>query len=217
MGSRNTVPSKIFLMVPLGDFQISFKLNSFWRASSGGIVANNSAALSTLTKDLFLTNLTINGNLAISGQIDVTNNITGTGNLTLNGSSAQTINSQISSTGSRLNSLTIANSSGVSLNQNAYVKDLTLSSGTTTIAAAKTIHISGNITGASQLSGASGSVNLDGSTVQNISSKMSASGNKIGTLIITNTSGTTFSDDIYTSNLTVNGILNLNGFDLSEL
>lgn len=177
----------------------------------GGIVANNSAALSTLTRDLFLTNLTINGNLAISGQIDVTNNITGTGNLTLNGSSAQTINSQISSAGSRLNSLTIANSSGVSLNQNTYVKDLTLSSGTATIAAAKTIHISGNITGGSQLSGASGSVNLDGSTVQNISSKMGASGNKIDTLIITNTSGTTFSDDIYTNNLTVNGKMTVNG------
>lgn len=40
IGSLNTVPSNIFLIVPLGDFHIYFKLNSFTLALSGVIVAH---------------------------------------------------------------------------------------------------------------------------------------------------------------------------------
>ena len=40
IGSLNTVPPIIFLIVPLGDRHIFFKLNSFTRASSGVIVAH---------------------------------------------------------------------------------------------------------------------------------------------------------------------------------
>ena len=40
MGSLNTVPFNSFLMVPLGDFHICFRLNSFTLASSGVIVAH---------------------------------------------------------------------------------------------------------------------------------------------------------------------------------
>ncbi len=40
IGSRNTVPPMMFRMVPLGDFHIFLRLNSFTRASSGVIVAH---------------------------------------------------------------------------------------------------------------------------------------------------------------------------------
>src|SRR6478752_8392031 len=40
IGSRNTTPPRMLRMVPLGDFHISFRPNSFTRASSGVIVAH---------------------------------------------------------------------------------------------------------------------------------------------------------------------------------
>ena len=40
IGSLNTVPFKMFLMVPFGDFHIYFKLNSSTLSSSGVIVAH---------------------------------------------------------------------------------------------------------------------------------------------------------------------------------
>ena len=40
MGSRKTVPSKMLRIVPLGDFHICFRLNSFTRFSSGVMVAH---------------------------------------------------------------------------------------------------------------------------------------------------------------------------------
>jgi hypothetical protein len=40
IGSRKIVPPTMLRIVPLGDFHISFRLNSFTRASSGVIVAH---------------------------------------------------------------------------------------------------------------------------------------------------------------------------------
>lgn len=40
IGSLNTVPFNSFLIVPLGDFHICFRLNSFTLASSGVMVAH---------------------------------------------------------------------------------------------------------------------------------------------------------------------------------
>lgn len=40
MGSRNTVPLRMFRMVPFGDFHIFLRLNSLTRASSGVMVAH---------------------------------------------------------------------------------------------------------------------------------------------------------------------------------
>src|SRR6476661_1816685 len=40
IGSRNTTPPRMLRMVPFGDFHISFRPNSFTRASSGVIVAH---------------------------------------------------------------------------------------------------------------------------------------------------------------------------------
>jgi hypothetical protein len=40
MGSLKTVPFSSFLIVPLGDFHIYYKLNSLTLASSGVIVAH---------------------------------------------------------------------------------------------------------------------------------------------------------------------------------
>lgn len=40
MGSLKTVPLSSFLIVPLGDFHICFKLNSLTLASSGVMVAH---------------------------------------------------------------------------------------------------------------------------------------------------------------------------------
>ena len=49
MGSRKTVPPKLFRIVPLGDLYIFFKLNSFTRASSGVIVAHFTPTPHSLT------------------------------------------------------------------------------------------------------------------------------------------------------------------------
>ena len=40
IGSRNTTPSRMLRIVPLGDFHICLRLNSFTRASSGVMVAH---------------------------------------------------------------------------------------------------------------------------------------------------------------------------------
>jgi len=40
IGSRNTVPFRIFLIVPFGDFHICLRLNSLTRSLSGVIVAH---------------------------------------------------------------------------------------------------------------------------------------------------------------------------------
>jgi hypothetical protein len=40
IGSLNTVPLRMFLIVPLGDFHIFFRLNSLTLSSSGVIVAH---------------------------------------------------------------------------------------------------------------------------------------------------------------------------------
>ena len=40
MGSLNTVPPNIFLIVPFGDLHIFLRLNSFTLSSSGVIVAH---------------------------------------------------------------------------------------------------------------------------------------------------------------------------------
>lgn len=40
IGSRKTVPCRIFLIVPFGDFHIYFSPNSFTLASSGVMVAH---------------------------------------------------------------------------------------------------------------------------------------------------------------------------------
>ena len=40
IGSRKTVPSRMLRIVPLGDFHICLRLNSFTRASSGVMVAH---------------------------------------------------------------------------------------------------------------------------------------------------------------------------------
>ena len=40
IGSRKTTPPRMLRMVPLGDFHICLRLNSFTRASSGVMVAH---------------------------------------------------------------------------------------------------------------------------------------------------------------------------------
>ena len=45
IGSLNTVPLRIFLIVPLGDFHIFFNLNSSTLSSSGVMVAHLIATL----------------------------------------------------------------------------------------------------------------------------------------------------------------------------
>src|ERR1700730_6890456 len=67
MGSRNTTPPRILRMVPFGDFHISFRPNSFTRASSGVMVAHltptptflMALAASTVTWSLVLSRYSI--------------------------------------------------------------------------------------------------------------------------------------------------------------
>src|SRR6266699_155488 len=67
IGSRNTTPPRMLRMVPFGDFHISFKPNSFTRASSGVMVAHLTPtptflmafAASTVTWSLVLSRFSI--------------------------------------------------------------------------------------------------------------------------------------------------------------
>src|SRR5258705_11132074 len=67
IGSRNTTPPRMLRMVPFGDFHISFRPNSFTRASSGVIVAHltptpaflMALAASTVTWSLVLSRYSI--------------------------------------------------------------------------------------------------------------------------------------------------------------
>src|ERR1700752_4461987 len=67
IGSRNTTPPRMLRMVPLGDFHISFRENSFTRASSGVMVAHltptptflMALAASTVTWSLVLSRYSI--------------------------------------------------------------------------------------------------------------------------------------------------------------
>src|SRR6266478_3467573 len=67
IGSRNTTPPRMLRMVPFGDFHISFKPNSFTRASSGVMVAHltptptflMALAASTVTWSLVLSRYSI--------------------------------------------------------------------------------------------------------------------------------------------------------------
>src|SRR5579872_7006168 len=67
IGSRNTTPPRILRMVPFGDFHISFRPNSFTRASSGVMVAHltptptflMALAASTVTWSLVLSRYSI--------------------------------------------------------------------------------------------------------------------------------------------------------------
>src|ERR1700745_3652304 len=67
IGSRNTTPPRILRMVPFGDFHISFRWNSFTRASSGVMVAHltptptflMALAASTVTWSLVLSRYSI--------------------------------------------------------------------------------------------------------------------------------------------------------------
>src|ERR1700710_2151811 len=67
MGSRNTTPPRMLRMVPFGDFHISFRPNSFTRASSGVMVAHltptptflMALAASTVTLSLVLSRYSI--------------------------------------------------------------------------------------------------------------------------------------------------------------
>src|SRR5579871_4423649 len=67
IGSRNTTPPRMLRMVPFGDFHISFRPNSFTRASSGVMVAHltptptflMALAASTVTWSLVLSRYSI--------------------------------------------------------------------------------------------------------------------------------------------------------------
>src|ERR1700680_3296018 len=67
IGSRNTTPPSMLRMVPFGDFHISFRPNSFTRASSGVMVAHltptptflMALAASTVTWSLVLSRYSI--------------------------------------------------------------------------------------------------------------------------------------------------------------
>ena len=50
IGSRKTVPPRMFRIVPLGDFHIFFNPNSMTRASSGVIVAHYEVGMSNRSK-----------------------------------------------------------------------------------------------------------------------------------------------------------------------
>ncbi len=163
----------------------------------------------------------VNGN--ISGAGAIVGSINNAGSLIFSGSSAQTVGSnvEIGQSALRLNQISSSNiqAGGVSFANDVYVNsvDFTNSSSTAKIdiETTKTIDISGNISqtyGGSSLITGAGIAKLSGSSAQEINAAFGASGDRLNTLEIDNSSGVTLNQNSYLSTLTLtNGALTIAG------
>ena len=192
-----------------------------------GTIANFSNGLN------YVNNISILGtlNLASGGLIDLSGNITGTGtllssnttgiggSLVFNGSgNTQTVDTTIGNSAfiGRMSQIVNSNSGGnVVFNNNLYTQDIANNSGTTTIGNSGNIFVAGNITGTGILQG-SGTLTFDGgniatqgattgATVQNVSSQIGSSSNRLGTIAVNNSLGVNLNKNIYAINLTGTG------------
>ncbi len=142
------------------------------------------------------------------------------GTLTLSGATTQTINASIGeSTTNRLGTLNVKNiassegvynSTGIVLNNDAYLKNITFSNSSKTakilINAGKTINLSNNITetnGGSSLITGGGTLILQGNLIQTIDSSLGSSiSDRLGALEIKSTSDIVLNDESYITSLT---------------
>jgi outer membrane autotransporter protein len=141
------------------------------------------------------------------------------GTLTLSGAITQTINASIGESTNRLGTLNVKNiassegvynSTGIVLNNNAYLKNITFSNSSKTakilINAGKTINLSSNITetnGGSSLITGDGTLILQGNLIQTIDSSLGSSiSDRLGALEIKSTSNIVLNDESYIGILT---------------
>ncbi len=141
------------------------------------------------------------------------------GTLTLSGAITQTINSSIGESTNRLGTLNVKNiassegsynSTGIILNNDAYLKNITFSNSSKTakilINAGKTINLSSNISetnGGSSLITGDGTLILQGNLIQTIDSSLGSSiSDRLGVLEIKSTSDIVLNDESYIGTLT---------------
>jgi len=163
--------------------------------------------------------LTLNRDINILGHINGlsggnTEEISGTsGSISFNGTSAQNVNDitlgKVSTI--RLGTLKTSNINDVNLNDNAYVTDVTFENSTGTanlnIANSKEFDIGGNITkstGESFIMGL-GTVKLSGTDSQTVNVNIGSSGNRVGSLNVTNSNSVILNNDTYISSFTYSG------------
>ncbi len=141
------------------------------------------------------------------------------GTLTLSGAITQTINASIGESTNRLGTLNVKNiassegsynSTGIILNNDAYLKNITFSNSSKTakilINAGKTINLSSNITetnGGSSVITGDGTLILQGNLIQTIDSSLGSSiSDRLGVLEIKSTSDIVLNDESYIGTLT---------------
>ncbi len=170
------------------------------------------------------TTTTITGNVTGTGVI--AGDSTGVGNLLFSGTSAQDIASGIEAgqSTSRLNKISTSNTSGITFNNDVYATTLdftnTSSDATISVASGTTIDITGDISQSGGSNGiisgdssGNGTLNLSGSSEQNIYSKIgTGTSDRLGTLIIDNSAGAVLNQDSYITTLTLtNGDITVAG------
>lgn len=203
--------------------------------SSNGtlIVNNNNTSITNLTttdntSKINIGNaksLNISGNIIGVGAINATAieigeaSNTDKGTLVLSGKTTQTIDASIGESTNRLATLNISNivssegsynSSGVVLNNDAYLKNAVFSNASNTskilINSGKTINLSRNISetnGGSGLITGSGTLILEGTIAQSIDANLGTSDtDRLGELKINNTAKITFNDASYLTKIT---------------
>lgn len=204
-------------------------------SSNGTLIINNNT---TSITDLTTTNNTSIINIGNAKSLNISGNITGAGainasaiqigeaintdkgTLVLSGKTTQTIDASIGESINRLATLNISNivstegsynSSGVVLNNDAYLKNAVFSNASNTskilINSGKTINLSRNISetnGGSGLITGSGTLNLEGTIAQSIDANLGTSDtDRLGELKINNTAKITLNDSSYLTKITL--------------
>ena len=149
-------------------------------ATIGSVATNSSGILNFGANKT----ATITGNITGSGSIKTASN--GTGALSFTGITAQTIGNQIGVSGTKLASISIANTDStklVTFNKDVYAASLTTSNNS-------------NIT-------------FSGSSAQIVDAAIGLTGARFTNLTVSNSNGVNFKDNVFTSALAVTGALSL--------
>ena len=166
------------------------------KLASVAIANTDPTKLVSFTKDIYVVSL-------------ITSN---SSNITFSGTSAQTVDAAVGLTGARFGTLTISNANGVNFKDNVFADDMAVT-GTLSLDSAKTITVDGNISGTGTISGA-GNLTLDNAvTTQTVATNIgNSSSDKFGTVTVSSSGGTSFSNNIYAAaivgigkNITFNG------------
>lgn len=225
-------------------------------SSNGTLIINNTTTLATDLTTADNTskinignakNLNISGNIigggainAMAIQIGEASN-TDKGTLFLSGKTTQTINASIGENTNRLGTLNISNivssegsynSTGIVLNNDAYLKNAVFSNASNTskilINTGKTVNLSRNIletNGGSGIISGGGTLILEGTLAQSIDANLGISGtDRLGELQIKNTAKITLNDSSYltkitslqSSSLSNNSTLNISTLDVQK-